>query len=69
MAPLMGLMPIPEDAPEAQNPLVTMVADYDSVASKKPHSLVMEVKATAGESSAVASKKKETRSETPIDAE
>jgi cell division protein FtsI (penicillin-binding protein 3) len=48
MAPLEGLMPIPADAPESQNPLVAMVPDYDSPASKKSHSLVMEVKATAG---------------------
>jgi hypothetical protein len=52
MAPLEGLMPIPDDAPEAQNPLVAMVPDYDSPASKKSHSLVMEVKATAGASAA-----------------
>ncbi len=38
MAPLMGMMPIPDEAPEAQNPLVAMVADYDSGASKKPKS-------------------------------
>ena len=47
MAPLMGLTPIPDDAPEAQNPLVALVPDYDSPASKKPNSLVMQVKATA----------------------
>jgi cell division protein FtsI (penicillin-binding protein 3) len=48
MAPLEGLMPIPDDAPEAQSPLVAMVPDYDSAASKKSHSMVMEVKASAG---------------------
>lgn len=69
IAPLMGLTPIPDDAPEAQNPLVAMVADYDSVASKKPHSLVMEVKAAMGDSKTVAGKKSGTQPETPIDAE
>jgi cell division protein FtsI (penicillin-binding protein 3) len=48
MAPLEGLMPIPDSAPEAQSPLVAMVPDYDSPASKKSHSMVMEVKAAAG---------------------
>ncbi|HVO02905.1 MAG TPA: penicillin-binding protein 2 [Candidatus Cybelea sp.] len=55
IAPLMGLSPIPDDAPEAQDPLLAMVPDYDSPASKKPHSLVMEVKATAAADSAPAS--------------
>ena len=58
IAPLYGLRPISDDAIEAQNPLVAMVADYDSVASKKPHSLVMEVKAAADELNAAAGKKK-----------
>jgi cell division protein FtsI (penicillin-binding protein 3) len=35
MAPLYGLKPVPDDAPEAQNPLIGMVADYDSPASSK----------------------------------
>ncbi|HEY4163260.1 MAG TPA: penicillin-binding protein 2 [Dongiaceae bacterium] len=48
MAPLEGLMPIPDDAPEAQSPLAALVPDYDSPASKKSHSMVMEVKAAAG---------------------
>jgi len=48
MAPLYALAPIPDDAPEAQNPLAANVADYDSPNSeKKPHSLVTQVKATA----------------------
>jgi cell division protein FtsI (penicillin-binding protein 3) len=46
MAPLMGIQQIPDDAPEAQNPLLAAVPDYDSPASKKPNSLVMQVKAT-----------------------
>lgn len=41
MAPLMGLSPIPDDSPLAQNPLVAMVADYDSAASKKANSKVI----------------------------
>ncbi len=34
----MGIAPIPDDSPLAQNPLVAMVADYDSAASKKAKS-------------------------------
>lgn len=41
MAPLMGIPPIPDDSPLAQNPLVAMVADYDSAASKKANSKVI----------------------------
>lgn len=41
MAPLMGISPIPDDSPLAQNPLVAMVADYDSAASKKAKSPVI----------------------------
>jgi cell division protein FtsI (penicillin-binding protein 3) len=41
MAPLMGLSPIPDDSPVAQNPLVAMVADYDSAASKKARSIAI----------------------------
>lgn len=41
MAPLMGISPIPDDSPLAQNPLVAMVADYDSAASKKAKSKVI----------------------------
>jgi cell division protein FtsI (penicillin-binding protein 3) len=48
MAPLYAMGPIPDDAPEAQNPLAALVADYDSPNSeKKTHSLVTQVKATA----------------------
>jgi len=48
MAPLYAMAPIPDDAPEAQNPLAANVADYDSPNSeKKPHSIVTQVKATA----------------------
>jgi cell division protein FtsI (penicillin-binding protein 3) len=57
LAPLVGLQQIPDDAPEAQNPLLAAVPDYDSPASKKPNSLVMQVKATApGETQASAKK-------------
>jgi cell division protein FtsI (penicillin-binding protein 3) len=38
MAPLYGLKPVSDDMPEAQNPLIGMVADYDSPSSKKPRS-------------------------------
>jgi cell division protein FtsI (penicillin-binding protein 3) len=48
MAPLYAMEPIAADAPEAQNPLASIIADYDSPNSeKKPHSLVTQVKATA----------------------
>lgn len=62
MAPLYAMAPIPADAPEAQNPLASMVADYDSPNSeKKPHSLVTQVKATtSGAPSA-------NQSKTPLD--
>ena len=38
IAPLYGLKPTPDDAPESQNPLVGMVADYDSPTAKKAQS-------------------------------
>ena len=41
MAPLMGIAPIPDDSPLAWNPLVAVVADYDSDASKKAKSPVI----------------------------
>jgi cell division protein FtsI (penicillin-binding protein 3) len=70
MAPLMGLTPIPDDAPEAQNPLIALVPDYDSPASKKPNSLVMEVKASAPADSSAASVAKATPSNgAPLEAE
>ncbi|WP_374384055.1 peptidoglycan D,D-transpeptidase FtsI family protein [Dongia sp.] len=47
MAPLMGIPPIPDDSPLAQNPLVAMVADYDSAASKKANSKVIQAAAPA----------------------
>jgi cell division protein FtsI (penicillin-binding protein 3) len=47
IAPLYGLKPIPDDAPEAQNPLVAMVADYDSPSSKKAHSAIKQASAPA----------------------
>jgi cell division protein FtsI (penicillin-binding protein 3) len=47
IAPLFGLRPVPDDAPEAQNPLVSMVADYDSASSKKAHSEIKQVSAPA----------------------
>jgi cell division protein FtsI (penicillin-binding protein 3) len=46
MAPLMGISPMPVLAPEEENPLVALVPDYDSPASKKSHSPVIQVKAT-----------------------
>lgn len=52
MAPLMGISPIPDDSPVAQNPLVAMVADYDSAASKKAKSKVIQVAAPTKESPA-----------------
>jgi cell division protein FtsI (penicillin-binding protein 3) len=47
IAPLYGLKPIPDEAPEAQNPLVSMVADYDSSSSKKAHSPIKQASAPA----------------------
>ena len=49
MAPLYGLRPISDEAPEAQNPLLGMVADYDGKAAKKPQSPIKQAKASAGE--------------------
>jgi cell division protein FtsI (penicillin-binding protein 3) len=46
MAPLMGISPMPVLPPEEENPLVALVPDYDSPASKKSHSPVIQVKAT-----------------------
>ena len=47
IAPLYGLKPVPDDAPEAQNPLVPMVADYDSPSSKKAQSAIKQASAPA----------------------
>ncbi|MET1026751.1 MAG: penicillin-binding protein 2 [Dongiaceae bacterium] len=47
MAPLYAMSPIPDTAPGAENPLAALVADYDSPNSKKPHSMITQVKATA----------------------
>jgi cell division protein FtsI (penicillin-binding protein 3) len=47
IAPLFGLKPIPQDAPEAQNPLVSMVSDYDSPSSKKAHSPIKQASVPA----------------------
>ena len=47
IAPLYGLKPTPDDAPEAQNPLVGMVADYDSPAAKKAQSKIKQASAPA----------------------
>ena len=47
MAPLYGLKPVPDDALEAQNPLVGMVADYDSPSSKKAQSPLKQASAPA----------------------
>jgi len=47
IAPLYGLKPVPDEAPEAQNPLVSMVADYDSPSSKKAHSPIKQASAPA----------------------
>ena len=52
MAPLMGIPPIPDDSPLAQNPLVAMVADYDSAASKKANSKVIQAAAPAAKAPA-----------------
>lgn len=50
MAPLYGLPPIPEDAPEAFNPLAANVADYDSSASSaKSHPAATKVKVVTQE--------------------
>jgi cell division protein FtsI (penicillin-binding protein 3) len=68
MAPLVGMQQIPDDAPEAQNPLLAAVPDYDSPASKKPNSLVMQVKATTQAGSAQVSAKNAAPGE-PLEAE
>jgi cell division protein FtsI (penicillin-binding protein 3) len=47
MAPLYGLKPVPDDAPEAQNPLLGMVADYDAPSAKKAQSGVKQASAPA----------------------
>jgi cell division protein FtsI (penicillin-binding protein 3) len=47
IAPLYGLKPVPDDAPEAQNPLVGMVADYDSPTAKKAQSKIKQASAPA----------------------
>jgi cell division protein FtsI (penicillin-binding protein 3) len=47
IAPLYGLKPTPDDAPEAQNPLVGMVADYDSPTAKKAQSKIKQASAPA----------------------
>jgi cell division protein FtsI (penicillin-binding protein 3) len=52
MAPLMGISPMPVVLPEEENPLVALVPDYDSPASKKSNSLVMQVKATESKAAA-----------------
>ncbi len=52
MAPLMGIAPIPDESPLAQNPLVAMVADYDSAASKKAKSKVIQAAAPAANADA-----------------
>ena len=47
MAPLYGLKPVPDDALDAQNPLLGMVADYDSPSSKKAQSALKQAVAPA----------------------
>jgi cell division protein FtsI (penicillin-binding protein 3) len=47
IAPLYGLKPTPDDAPESQNPLVGMVADYDSPSAKKAQSKLKQASAPA----------------------
>jgi cell division protein FtsI (penicillin-binding protein 3) len=47
IAPLYGLKPTPDDALEAQNPLVGMVADYDSPSAKKAQSKLKQASAPA----------------------
>jgi cell division protein FtsI (penicillin-binding protein 3) len=47
IAPLYGLKPTPDEAPEAQNPLVGMVADYDSPSAKKAQSAIKQASAPA----------------------
>jgi cell division protein FtsI (penicillin-binding protein 3) len=68
MGPLVGMQQIPDDAPEAQNPLLALVPDYDSPASKKSHSLVMQVKDTTSGAGAQASAGRTTSGE-PLEAE
>lgn len=47
MAPLYGLKPLPDDALDAQNPLIGMVADYDSPSAKKAQSALKQAVAPA----------------------
>lgn len=47
IAPLYGLKPVPDDAVIAQNPLVGMVADYDSRSAKKAQSALKQAIAPA----------------------
>ena len=47
IAPLYGLKPTPDDALEAQNPLVGMVADYDSPTAKKAQSKIKQASVPA----------------------
>jgi hypothetical protein len=47
IAPLYGLRPIPDDAPEAQNPLLRMITDYDSPTPKKAQSTLKQASASA----------------------
>jgi cell division protein FtsI (penicillin-binding protein 3) len=47
IAPLYGLKPLPDDALEAQNPLLGMVADYDSPSAKKAQSPLKQASASA----------------------
>jgi len=68
MAPLMGISPMPVVLPEEENPLVALVPDYDSPASKKSHSLVMQVKAT-GDADSKAAATETVPSGAPLEAE
>ena len=68
MAPLMGISPMPVVAPEDENPLVALVPDYDSPASKKSHSLVMQVKAT-GDAESKSAATESVPSGAPLEAE
>jgi cell division protein FtsI (penicillin-binding protein 3) len=68
MAPLMGISPMPVLPPEEENPLVALVPDYDSPASKKSHSLVMQVKAT-GDAESKAAATETVPSGAPLEAE
>lgn len=68
MAPLMGISPIPDDSPLAQNPLVAMVADYDSAASKKAKSAVISAAAPALDSNSAPVMKAKPFVATPISA-